>query len=383
GSGAPERLGFIPGPAIKFNSTELMELDEEGRAYGSPVWVTALRFIPDGSELVMTGTILVGTSQTFAQHFNTSALTPAQKNIHRLRHQHLVENSLRSASICSGGGCVALSNALTFFYSFLASTDEGDLMEQYRLDFADLADIRAHTFILDGTWLAYGHGSQLSLINPANKTVGIPLPGAFPSDVYALDSQGPWLASGYGDGDIRVHNLTNLSDISYVNMTAHSSFVRGLSFSPDGERLLSGGSDNLARLWFREAGGHFTLIQNMTFDAVARVVLYHPGGEHYAVAEGPRVHLYEATNQTRLDTLTMANNMSVVLSLAFHPNGTWLAVGNNRDDLELYSLGERPELTFTEQPTLQPTSTVTMVVVSSSVAIDDNQPTSPSPAFTS
>ncbi|WP_201772758.1 WD40 repeat domain-containing protein, partial [Endozoicomonas numazuensis] len=142
--------------------------------------------------------------------------------------------------------------------------------------------------------------------------------------------------------------------------------MRGLSFSPDGARLLSGGADGRARLWHREAEGHFTLIQNMTFDADARVVLYHPGGEHYVVAEGPRVHLYEAANQTRLDTLTMANNMSEVFSLAFHPNGIWLAVGNRQSDLELYSLGERPELTFTEQPTLQPTSTVTMVVVSSS-----------------
>ncbi|KEQ17024.1 hypothetical protein, partial [Endozoicomonas numazuensis] len=221
GSGAPERLGFIPGPAIKFNSTELMELDEEGRTYGSPVWVTALRFILGGSELVMTGITVIGHSQTFVQHFNTSALTSAQKNIHRIRHQHLLSATLLTASICSGGGCVALSSNIAFLHSFLASTDEGDLMEQYRLDFADLADIRAHTFILDDTWLAYGHGGQLSLINPANKTVGIPLPGAFPSDVFALDSQGPWLASGDGGGEIRVHNLTHLSDISYP-CRAHS-----------------------------------------------------------------------------------------------------------------------------------------------------------------
>ncbi|KEQ17025.1 hypothetical protein GZ78_20660, partial [Endozoicomonas numazuensis] len=293
GSGAPERLGFIPGPAIKFNPTELMELDEEGRTYGSPVWVTALRFKPDGSELVMTGTTVLGTPQAFVQRFNTSALTPAQKNIHRLRHQHLALDVLRQASICSGGGCIATGRR-DYLYSFLASTDEGDLIEQYLLNFADSTNIRAHTYILDATWLAYGREGQLSLINPANKTVGFPLPGAFPSDVNTLDSQGPWLASGDRSGEIRVHNLTHLSDISYVNMTAHSGIVLDLSFSPDAARLLSGGNDNRARLWHREAEGHFTLVQNMTFDADARVVLYHPGGEHYVVAEGPRVHLYEA-----------------------------------------------------------------------------------------
>ncbi|WP_161787431.1 WD40 repeat domain-containing protein [Endozoicomonas numazuensis] len=373
GSGEPEDVKFIPGPAIKFDSTELMELDEEGRTYGSQTWVTALRFKPDGSELVMTGSTVLGIPQTFVQRFNTCALTPTQKNIHRLRHQHLIQGVLQKASICSGGGCVVLGITFgSFLYSFLASTDEGNLMEQYLLNFADSTRNSAHTFILDDTWLAYGRGGQLSLVNPANQTVGIPLPGAFPSDVLALDSQGPWLASGDEGGDIRVHNLTNLSDISYVEMQAHSDIVRSLSFSPDGARLLSGGRDNLARLWHREAEGHFTLIQNMAFDADVDVVLYHPGGEHFVVAEGPRVHLYDAADQTRLDTLTMANNMSEVFSLAFHPNGTWLAVGNNRDDLELYSLEGFPELLTcskqpTLQPTVQPTSTATM----------------PSPAFTS
>ncbi|WP_152558824.1 WD40 repeat domain-containing protein [Endozoicomonas numazuensis] len=207
----------------------------------------------------------------------------------------------------------------------------------------------------------------MSLINPLNENEMEPLPGEFPSVVSVLGSQGAWLASGDQSGDIRVHNLTNLSDISYVEMPAHSDDVLSLGFSPNGERLLSGGSDNLARLWLREAGGHFTLIQNMTFDADVDVVLYHPNGEHYVVAEGPRVHLYEAANQTRLDTLTMANNMSEVFSLAFHPNGTWLAVGNDQNDIEFYSLGRLPEISLTEQAT---------------ATMGDDRLTSPSPSFT-
>ncbi|WP_161787457.1 WD40 repeat domain-containing protein, partial [Endozoicomonas numazuensis] len=380
GSGAPERLGFIPGPVIKFNATELMEIDEENNAYGPRIRVVALRFKPDGSELVMVGyanSLGAIPGRMFVQYHNTSALSSNQESVNRLGHEFLELGCPSGLSICFLGGCIACGRGEDLIH--WQASPNGYFINQSPIVISLGQFVFATTFILEDAWLAYGHAGLLSLINPANKDDVLPLPGEFSKIVSALDSQGPWLASGDQTGEIRVHNLTNLSDISYVNMTAHNDVVLSLGFSPDSERLLSGGQDKLAGLWLREAGGHFTLIQNMTFDAGVNVVLYHPGGEHYAVAEGPRVHLYEAAKQTRLDTLTMANNMSVVFSLAFHPNGTWLAVGNNQNDLEFYSLGERPEFTFTEQSTLQPTSTVTMVVVSSSAAIDDNQPTSPSP----
>ncbi|KEQ16185.1 WD40 repeat domain-containing protein [Endozoicomonas numazuensis] len=425
GSGNPEKVGFIPGPVIRLNSTELMEIDEENRTYLSPIKVLTLHFKPDGSELILVGVSKPTNSvdpQVFVQRFNSSALSLTQKSINSLGHDNIFQGAILDVSTSSGGGFIAYTIGGLIF-SYKASP----VRYTYLYDKAtEETSLFATTFILEDAWLAYGHAGLLSLINPENKNDVLPLPGEFPEAVNTLGSQGAWLASGDRSGEIRVHNLTNLSDISYVEMKAHNDEVLSLSFSPDGERLLSGGRDNLARLWLREAEGHFTLIQNMTFDADVDVVLYHPGGEHYVVAEGPRVHLYEAANQTRLDTLTMANNMSEVYSLAFHPNGTWLAVGNDQNDIEFYSLGRlpeislteqatatmgddrltspspsltfltvpassfmeasatmRPEFTFTEQSTLQPTLTVTMVVVSSSAAIDDNQPTSPSPAVTS
>ncbi|WP_161787458.1 WD40 repeat domain-containing protein, partial [Endozoicomonas numazuensis] len=305
GSGNPENVRFIPGPVIKFNATELMEIDEENNAYGPQTFVSALRFKPDGSELIMvgyaknTGAIPV---RTFIQRFNTSALPLTQKSVNRLGHDHIYEGSLLSVSISSGGGFIVYTTGITL-YSYKASPVRYTYLYEKALEAISLF---ATTFILEDAWLVYGHDRRLSLINPASKDDVLPLPGEFPEAVSALDSQGLWLASGDQSGEIRVHNLTNLSDVSYVEMPAHSDDVLSLGFSPDGDRLLSGGNDNLARLWLREAEGHFTLIQNMTFDADARVVLYHPDGEHYAVAEGPRVHLYEAAHQTRLDTLTMA-----------------------------------------------------------------------------
>ncbi|KEQ17023.1 hypothetical protein GZ78_20640 [Endozoicomonas numazuensis] len=107
GSGKPEDVRFIPGPVIKLNSTELMEIDEENNAYEPRILVVVLRFKPDGSELIMVGQgEVVGNApvHTFVQRHNTSALSSNQESVNRLGHEFLALGYPDGPSICLGGG---------------------------------------------------------------------------------------------------------------------------------------------------------------------------------------------------------------------------------------------------------------------------------------
>jgi len=53
--------------------------------------------------------------------------------------------------------------------------------------------------------------------------------------------------SGSCDGEIKVWNLS--SRVCFNTILAHSSFVRGLTFAPNGDRFLSCGSDKTIKMW--------------------------------------------------------------------------------------------------------------------------------------
>ena len=56
-----------------------------------------------------------------------------------------------------------------------------------------------------------------------------------------------FLATGDADGGIRIWQVGNLQQTDQVD--AHSSWVRSVSFSPDGKILASGSDDQLVKLW--------------------------------------------------------------------------------------------------------------------------------------
>ena len=64
---------------------------------------------------------------------------------------------------------------------------------------------------------------------------------------------GKWLASGAGDGTVRVWDASSGAELGVL--AGHEGAVNSVASSPDGGRIVSGSSDTTARVWDAEGGG--------------------------------------------------------------------------------------------------------------------------------
>jgi DNA excision repair protein ERCC-8 len=80
----------------------------------------------------------------------------------------------------------------------------------------------------------------------------------------------------------------NLQGATSVKAAAHSGTITGLAASPDGNNLLSGGTDSRLRLWDASNGDHLLVHYGDTFNHASKArrfalgaggsVVYHPSG---------------------------------------------------------------------------------------------------------
>lgn len=156
---------------------------------------------------------------------------------------------------------------------------------------------------------------------------------------YAMDfsPDGKILAAipRYGDHTIRLHSAETGEQLR--SLTGSEGYPVGLTFSPQGHTLASGGRDEKVRCWEVATGkelfvlaGHEGPVQAVAFSADGSRLA--SGGWDHVV----RVWDVETAKQVK----GFAGHEDIVTSLAFSPDGRWLVSGSLDKTALVWSLGE-------------------------------------------
>jgi WD40 repeat protein len=177
----------------------------------------------------------------------------------------------------------------------------------------------------DGTlrvWDARGGGEVLSIKN------GPAVGGVFSPD------GGRLAGAGQRDltGDVCVWDARTGEEL--LSLKGHNGPVRGLAFSPDGSRLASDGMDGAVKVWDVRAGAEGLALRGHALPAGC--VAFSPDGQRLASGGGLRgigavldkpgeVKVWDA--RTGAEVLSLRGHAGSVQSVAFSPDGSYLASG--------------------------------------------------------
>ncbi len=140
----------------------------------------------------------------------------------------------------------------------------------------------------------------------------------------AFSPDGQRLASASDDGMVKVWDARDGQES--FTLQRHSSPVRHVAFSPDGKRLVSANDDGTAKIWDAKTGQWMLTLKGNTLSVSSLV--FSPDGERLASASGDRgVKIWDA--QTGQEMRTLRGRSSPAYSVAFSPDGQRLVAGGN------------------------------------------------------
>ncbi|KAK3995678.1 HET-R [Cladorrhinum sp. PSN332] len=142
---------------------------------------------------------------------------------------------------------------------------------------------------------------------------------------------GQRLASGSSDNTVKIWDPA--SGQCLQTLEGHHDSVNSVAFSPDSQRLASGSSDNTVKIWDPASGqclqtleGHNSLVYSVTFS---------PDGQRLALgSSNGAVRVWDPASGQCLQTLESDNDS--INSVAFSPDGQRLASGSYDDTVKIW-----------------------------------------------
>ena len=239
---------------------------------------------------------------------------------------------------------------------FLASGDDDNTVLVWNLAQPDAAPlglvghegaVSSVAFSPDGTHLASGSWDKTVRVWDLTQPDAAPrilagYEGAVSSVVFSPD--GTRLASGSWDKTVRVWDLTQPVAAPHV-LTGHNDEVHCVAFSPDGKILASGDNDQTIRLWDISMGIDTELTQSAVTSRVlaghentVTSMAFSPDGKFLASGgDDHTVRLWDMTHPTGVPLVLTGHNDGV-RSIAFSPNHNLVASGGEDNIVHVWDI---------------------------------------------
>jgi WD40 repeat protein len=142
-----------------------------------------------------------------------------------------------------------------------------------------------------------------------------------------FSNDGKRIASASGDGQAQVWDATTGRKL--LTLSGHRDAVLSIAYSPDGKRLATASLDKTAKVWDAMTGKQLLSLPGYS-DCVTGIA-FSPDGLRVATASCDNtVKVWDSgTGQELMTLLPPSPKGSFISTIAFSPDGMWLASGNN------------------------------------------------------
>jgi WD40 repeat protein/serine/threonine protein kinase len=128
----------------------------------------------------------------------------------------------------------------------------------------------------------------------------------------------------YTQDALAVFQEARASDVQILALAGHTAWVMSVAFSPDGRRMVTGSSDNTARVWdstgrlLRVLPGHSDRVRGVTFSPDGRVIA--------TASYDKTIRLWDAESGEQLQVLS--GHTDRIRSISYSPDGRSIVTGS-------------------------------------------------------
>jgi WD40 repeat protein len=181
-----------------------------------------------------------------------------------------------------------------------------------------------------------GGDEESSMVRIWDAKTGAPIGKPLIGDEVALSysPDGQRIVTGSRDKTVRIWNVQAGAPIGKP-LTGHEGVVNSVSYSPDGQRIVSGSRDKTVRIWDAQTG--MPIGQPLTgHEGVVSSVAFSPDGKYIVSSSDDKtVRIWDAQTGTPIRKPLLGHE-GVVSSVAFSPDGKYIISGSDDKTVQIW-----------------------------------------------